>query len=473
MPSVSTLVAVLVFASVPRAKDFFVSALRGKNTNTGTIQSPFKTITHALTAVQPNDRIFVLPGRYGPRNGETFPLTVPKTVSLIGTEPRSCVIDAEFDPNVPNPKDPKVNPVQGDLLHVGGSSRIANLSIVNGPRNPKNPGDYWWAIAILVQDPNGNARDLEIDHLRLDEFSRGIVCGGPVGAHGMSNIRIHDVIFTRSHVEAINSWIRAGTASGNIAYNCTVSGHVNPSSGKPFMRAALSFGDGAQFDIRNSALLHADWARIENAGQNTKITSDYNCIFAGSNPNFSAYRGVAKGANDLLTDPLLMRLPSLRSVMDPHQGIKGSPLFQKGTNLPGQPAHNDMDLGSKRIFAAIVDIGADEWSGLDCYVSGIARAGRPVRLDMIGARSMPGLFLLGFGALASGVKIPGFNGELWIDPSKPLRLFLVPKDSRGHGTLSLPIPSGALGVELFLQGIDLPAGLLPALTDLDKVTILN
>ena len=53
---------------------------------------------------------------------------------------------------VPNLKDPKVNPVQGTVVRIGANCEFAHMGIANTPRNPKNPGDYWWNIALHVVD---------------------------------------------------------------------------------------------------------------------------------------------------------------------------------------------------------------------------------------------------------------------------------------------------------------------------------
>lgn len=59
-----------------------VSAANGDDTNSGTANAPFKTITHALSVATVGNTINVEPGTYDTANGETFPLTVPVGVEL-------------------------------------------------------------------------------------------------------------------------------------------------------------------------------------------------------------------------------------------------------------------------------------------------------------------------------------------------------------------------------------------------------
>ncbi len=64
----------------------YVRATTGADTNAGTLASPFKTITKALTIATVGMTVQVMPGTYDAANGETFPITVPAGVSLIGDE---------------------------------------------------------------------------------------------------------------------------------------------------------------------------------------------------------------------------------------------------------------------------------------------------------------------------------------------------------------------------------------------------
>jgi len=84
--------AALALAACPFKKEkkhddpaiYYVSA-SGVDTNAGTQSSPFKTITHAMrVATRSGTTVRVSPGTYS--SGETFPITVPAGVLLIGDE---------------------------------------------------------------------------------------------------------------------------------------------------------------------------------------------------------------------------------------------------------------------------------------------------------------------------------------------------------------------------------------------------
>jgi hypothetical protein len=71
----------------PVVADWCVNAVTGNDGNAGTFASPFKTITHALAAALGTQTVYVAPGLYDVANGETFPLVVPPSVTLLGDEP--------------------------------------------------------------------------------------------------------------------------------------------------------------------------------------------------------------------------------------------------------------------------------------------------------------------------------------------------------------------------------------------------
>ena len=68
------------------APNFYVNALAGSDTNRGTLASPFKTITHAMSLSKSGSTVQVAPGTYDVANREVFPITVPAGVLLIGDE---------------------------------------------------------------------------------------------------------------------------------------------------------------------------------------------------------------------------------------------------------------------------------------------------------------------------------------------------------------------------------------------------
>ena len=90
------ILAALALAACPEKKvkkhdetptAYWVSPAGSDTTNPGTEASPFKTITYALrVATRSGTTVHVAPGTYNVANSETFPITVPAGVLLIGNE---------------------------------------------------------------------------------------------------------------------------------------------------------------------------------------------------------------------------------------------------------------------------------------------------------------------------------------------------------------------------------------------------
>ena len=62
----------------------FVNSQTGSNTNNGSEATPFKTLTHALSVVNPNSIIKLAPGNYNSANGEVFPIQLKSGVTVQG-----------------------------------------------------------------------------------------------------------------------------------------------------------------------------------------------------------------------------------------------------------------------------------------------------------------------------------------------------------------------------------------------------
>ncbi|MBN1593197.1 MAG: right-handed parallel beta-helix repeat-containing protein [Candidatus Coatesbacteria bacterium] len=91
-------VSFLVF---PSAKaEYYISAEDGDDNNDGFEGTPWKTITHALDAIEARDThpavIHIAPGNYSAStNGETFPLNMKSWISLSGDDRDTVIVDAE------------------------------------------------------------------------------------------------------------------------------------------------------------------------------------------------------------------------------------------------------------------------------------------------------------------------------------------------------------------------------------------
>ncbi|MEH2060133.1 MAG: DUF1565 domain-containing protein [Nostoc sp.] len=68
------------------AQTFYVNPVSGSNTNAGSQQAPFKTITQALKVATVDTKIQLVDGNYNAASGEIFPLTVPSGVIVVGNE---------------------------------------------------------------------------------------------------------------------------------------------------------------------------------------------------------------------------------------------------------------------------------------------------------------------------------------------------------------------------------------------------
>ncbi len=68
------------------ANELHVNPKTGSDQAAGTVSDPFQTITQALRQAQPGTTIRLAVGTYQVSTGETFPLNIPRQVTLIGNE---------------------------------------------------------------------------------------------------------------------------------------------------------------------------------------------------------------------------------------------------------------------------------------------------------------------------------------------------------------------------------------------------
>lgn len=80
-----------ILAQAPStANQLYVNPDRGSDREgQGSLQSPYKTITHALRVAQANTTIILAPGTYSAETGETFPLELKRNVTLSGLPERN------------------------------------------------------------------------------------------------------------------------------------------------------------------------------------------------------------------------------------------------------------------------------------------------------------------------------------------------------------------------------------------------
>ena len=108
------------------ASEFFVS-VNGSNSNTGTEESPFQTIGHALSKVKNNGQattINVASGIYSTAlTGEIFPIALPNNVHLIGEDRENTILDASAD---------QENESAVILIHEVETLTLKNFTLRNG-----------------------------------------------------------------------------------------------------------------------------------------------------------------------------------------------------------------------------------------------------------------------------------------------------------------------------------------------------
>ena len=64
----------------------YVNPVTGKDTNAGSAQAPYQTLTCAIAQVKPGTTIYLATGTYNVASGEKFPLVIPTGVIVLGNE---------------------------------------------------------------------------------------------------------------------------------------------------------------------------------------------------------------------------------------------------------------------------------------------------------------------------------------------------------------------------------------------------
>jgi len=133
------ILAALALAACPGKKGkhnddpeiYYVSAV-GSDNNPGTQGSPFKTITHALrVATRSSSTVRVAPGTYNVAHGESFPITVPAGVLLIGDETNKGGGSTPTSIVGGGGQAPGATAGYGVALLTGAGSTIAGFTITN------------------------------------------------------------------------------------------------------------------------------------------------------------------------------------------------------------------------------------------------------------------------------------------------------------------------------------------------------
>jgi hypothetical protein len=132
-----------------------VDARRGNdNSGTGTINHPFKTITHALSVADSAMTVLAAPGTYAEAGGEVFPLDLPNDVTLEGENWETCILSGnEGETSAASAVDIRSE-----------RSTIRKFTI----RDHANSGMERWLAAIWLHSCSG----CRVDSIRFVERSR-------------------------------------------------------------------------------------------------------------------------------------------------------------------------------------------------------------------------------------------------------------------------------------------------------------
>ena len=204
----AALVASLGFWAVGHAVagEYYVDANWGNDDNTGGEGDPFKTISYALTvAYHPGDNIHIAAGLYDTsHNGESFPLTMNRDVSLLGAGAEDTIIDGEGVPK------------HIILASNVGSPQISGLTITGGLAGSDSASEDAAGAGILLINSSPTIQDCVI----TDNHASGAYAGAAgiacIGLAGSCSPTIKDCAITCNTASASGS---SGGAGGGIG--CT------------------------------------------------------------------------------------------------------------------------------------------------------------------------------------------------------------------------------------------------------------
>lgn len=105
---------------------YYVDAIHGSDlTGNGSLSSPWKTVTYALSQVTgPDVEIHIAAGTYNTVLGETFPLTINTKVSLTGSDRNEVVISGQNDRSVIY--------LNGSASDIFAGTILSNITVQNG-----------------------------------------------------------------------------------------------------------------------------------------------------------------------------------------------------------------------------------------------------------------------------------------------------------------------------------------------------
>jgi parallel beta-helix repeat protein len=262
------------------AQTFYVNPSTGSDSAAGSQSAPFKTITKALQQAQSDTTIQLTTGTYNAASGETFPLSVPTGVKVVGNEANkgnSILIEGSGNYNS------RTQAGQNVTLLLDNKSELRGVTVTN----PASRGTAAWiesttpTIAnctftkskregvfatgdanpvVLNNDFLGNeGQGISITRDTKGEF-RGNTCknsGSGISIDGTSTPRIASNIITDNRYGIIVSGearpvLRANRIESNTEEGLTVISKAFPDLGKSNDPGNNIIRNNSQYDVNNA-----------------------------------------------------------------------------------------------------------------------------------------------------------------------------------------------------------------------------
>ncbi len=288
----------------------FYVATTGNDSNLGTIDSPWKTISHAASSgsgVHAGDTVFVRGGSYkesvtialsgsasGPIVFQSYPgeaaivdgtgLTPPTDQhGLFNIESRSYVTISGFE--IRNYQTSSSSAVPAGIWVTGSGSHIQLLkNKVHDIKTSSEANGNAFGIAIYGSEAPASLDSITIDGNEVYNLRTGgsesVNVDGNVTNFVIANNIIHDndnIAIDAIGFEGVSSnsaydYARNGVISGNTIYN--ISGSTNPGEGNDYDANGIYVDGGSQILIENNLIHHVDIG-IEVASENRGRVSSF------------------------------------------------------------------------------------------------------------------------------------------------------------------------------------------------------
>ncbi len=263
-------------------KFIYVSPTTGNNSNSGSQQAPFKTITQALKQAASGTKIHLCEGNYNVTSGEIFPLIVPFGVTIIGnenTKGKGIVINGSgryFS---------RTFAAQNVTFILSNSSRLRGITVTNSASR----GTAVWiesSSPIVVNCTfvnsqregifvTGNANPVIKDNIFTENSANGISITtnsqgeikGNICCQTGFGIAIGDnatpILIDNKFYKNLSGIVVSGNArpvlrdnvcENNIQDGLTVVGNALPNIGKNTSPGNNIFRNNGQFDIQNASI---------------------------------------------------------------------------------------------------------------------------------------------------------------------------------------------------------------------------